>query len=138
MYASFVSSSLPPEFVAVNRTAHVPAVNVAVGFCEVLNVDQLPPPSLDRSHSQDVGVLVLASVNVTDTELVPDNGVPLNAATGGFRPSSIDQAPTRLKVCAFVSSLKMMPPAKFPVIAVSVGVSDVLPDQEPVIVDPFG
>lgn len=107
MYASFVSSSLPPEFVAVNRTAHVPAVNVAVGFCEVLNVDQLLPPSLDRSHSQDVGVLVLASVNATDSGLVPLNGVPVKLATGadGMAVSAIPTLAVSLRPIAIVSAV---------------------------------
>jgi hypothetical protein len=90
-YASFVSPSLPPAFVAVRRTPHVPALNEAVGFCDVLNVDQVDP-SLVRSQSHDVGVLVLASVNATDSGAAPLKGVPLKAATGDeASPSSSDQ-----------------------------------------------
>ena len=85
MYASLVSLSEPPAFVAVSRTAQVPVVKYSIGFCDVLPLLKFAhelPPLLDLSQSHDVGVFVDASVKVTPTSDVPLVGVPLKSATG--------------------------------------------------------
>ena len=84
-YAVRVLVLLPPAFVAVSRIDHVPALSNSVGFCVVAPLekfDQLLPPLLLFSHSHDVGVFVLASVNATDSGDDPLSGVPVNDATG--------------------------------------------------------
>lgn len=87
IYESFVSLSLPPALVDVNRIDHAPAVNSSVGFCDVAPLLKLlheAPASSDFSHSHDVGVLVLASVKVTLSGEAPMSGVAEKSATGGL------------------------------------------------------
>ena len=70
--------SEPFAFVAVRLTVYVPEVTyVCVGFWAV---DVPPSPKL---HDHDVGVPVEVSVNVTESGLVPDVGVPVKFVTGG-------------------------------------------------------
>lgn len=76
---------LPSAFVAVSLTDHVPVVNDSVGFCEVAPLEKFDHPEpLFFSHNHDVGVLVLESVNTTESGVVPNVGVPEKLATGGF------------------------------------------------------
>lgn len=68
-------------------TDHVPVAKLSVGFCTVGEPAKFTQPLPEFfSHSQEVGVFVLASVNTTEREVEPERGAPVKSATGAAAP----------------------------------------------------